>query len=110
MAKKLILRFREVTIGDIGLVGGKNASLGEMIKKLGNKMNIPDGFATTSFFYWQFIKKSGLLKKMKEVLKDLDTKNIKNLQDRGKKIRALILKAQFQFCILVLFSSRRALR
>ena len=95
MQKKLILRFREVTIGDIGLVGGKNASLGEMIKKLGNKMNIPDGFATTSFFYWQFIKKTGLLEKIKEILKDLNTKNIKNLQDRGKKIRALILKAQF---------------
>lgn len=95
MKKKLILRFDQVTIEDVGSVGGKNASLGEMIKKLGSEMNVSDGFATTSFFYWRFVKEAGLFDKIEEILKDLDTHNIKNLQARGKKVRNLILKAKF---------------
>lgn len=95
MKKKIICFFREVGIEDLSIVGGKNASLGEMIRRFGSKINIPDGFATTSFFYWQFVKKTGLLRKIKEILEGIDTKNIKNLRERGKKIRELILKTKF---------------
>jgi len=92
MTKKLICFFQEIGIKDVSLVGGKNASLGEMIRELGSKINIPDGFATTSFFYWRFVKETGLFDQIKNILKDLDTHQIKNLQARGKKIRELILK------------------
>ncbi|PIP18258.1 MAG: hypothetical protein COX42_01885, partial [Parcubacteria group bacterium CG23_combo_of_CG06-09_8_20_14_all_35_6] len=48
--------FSEISKSDIALVGGKNASLGEMFSKLTNEgINVPDGFALTSNFYWQFI-------------------------------------------------------
>ncbi len=92
---KLILWFNDVGIKDVPLVGGKNASLGEMIRHLGKKINIPDGFATTSFFYWQFLKTARLRQKIKEVLKGLDVHNIKNLKERGSKIRNLILETEF---------------
>ncbi len=92
--KKLICWFKEISIKDVPLVGGKNASLGEMIKALGKKINIPDGFATTSFFYWQFLEKTGLKKKIKEILKNLNVKNIKELKEKSKQIRDLILKTE----------------
>jgi len=95
MKKNLILWFKEIGIKDVGLVGGKNASLGEMIKALGQKINIPDGFATTSFFYQRFLGASNLKSKISNLLKDLDTKDIKNLKKRGEKIRNLILQAEF---------------
>ncbi|MFN3301626.1 MAG: PEP/pyruvate-binding domain-containing protein, partial [Patescibacteria group bacterium] len=95
MKKKLILWFKEVGIKDIYLVGGKNASLGELMKALGDKINIPDGFATTSFFYWQFLKASNLKSQISKILKELDTKDIKNLKEKGAKIRNLILKTEF---------------
>jgi pyruvate,water dikinase len=95
--KQFILWFEEVGIKDVALVGGNNASLGEMISRLGKKINIPDGFATTSFFYWQFLKKTGLDKKLKEILKDLDVSKIKNLKEGGEKIRNLILKAELPY-------------
>ena len=95
MKKNFILWFKEIGIKDIGLVGGKNASLGEMIKALSQKINIPDGFATTSFFYQRFLEASNLKSKISNLLKDLDTKDIRNLKERGEKIRNLILRAEF---------------
>ena len=107
--KKLILWFKEVTIKDVPQVGGKNASLGEMYQKLGKKgIRIPNGFATTADAYWYFIEKSKVapfgklrtspkktLKEfIKETLKDLNVSSIKNLKERGKKIRNAILKAE----------------
>jgi len=95
-SKKYILWFREISAKDVPLVGGKNASLGEMFSKLTKKgINIPDGFATTSYAYWYFLKKNNLLPKLKKLFKDLDVKNIKNLQKVGKEARSLILKAKF---------------
>ncbi|PIV45888.1 phosphoenolpyruvate synthase, partial [bacterium (Candidatus Moisslbacteria) CG02_land_8_20_14_3_00_36_53] len=98
---KFILWFKELTIKDVPLVGGKNASLGEMYQKLGKEgIRIPNGFATTSDAYWYFIEKSKVAPKktlkefIKETLKDLDVKNIRNLKERGKKIRQAILKAE----------------
>ena len=93
--KKFILWFNEINSNDIALVGGKNASLGEMIRELTPRgINIPDGFATTSKAYWYFIEKSELNNKIKEILKDLNISNIKNLEERGRKIRNLILAAK----------------
>jgi len=94
--KKLILWFKDINSNDVSLVGGKNASLGEMYSKLSKKeINIPNGFATTSQAYWYFLKKNNLLPKLKALFKDIDVKNIKNLQTIGRKARNLILAAEF---------------
>jgi len=93
--EKFILWFSEIGMKDLDLVGGKNASLGEMYRKLTKKgINIPNGFAVTSYAYKNFLKKTGVGKKVKEILKGLDARNIKNLKEKGRRIRAEILKAE----------------
>ncbi len=91
-----VLWFKETGIGDIDLVGGKNASLGEMYSNLRQKgINVPDGFAITSAAYRHFVKKNGLDEKIRKILKGLDTGNMANLAKRGYQIREAILAAQF---------------
>ena len=91
----LILKFSEISIKDIGLVGGKNASLGEMISQLGKKgINVPDGFALTSASYWHYLKKNNLDKKLRDLFVGLNSRNIKKLQEVGRKARNLILNAE----------------
>ena len=95
-SQKYILWFKEISAKDVPLVGGKNASLGEMFSKLSKKgVNIPDGFATTSNAFWYFLKKNGLLPKLKTIFKKLNVKDIKSLQKTGKQARNLILKSEF---------------
>ncbi len=94
MENNFIRWYSEVGIADVPLVGGKNAALGEMYSKLVPLgVNVPDGFALTADAYRYFFKKTGLDEKIKGILADLDTHNIKNLQVRGKKVRAEILLA-----------------
>jgi len=94
MEKVFIKWFEELKIADVPLVGGKNASLGEMIQNLGKKgVNVPSGFAITAYAYQYMIEKAGIDRKIKEILSDLDTHNVKNLAERGEKIRNLIKKA-----------------
>lgn len=89
-----ILWFEKTGIKDVPLVGGKNASLGEMIHHLIPKgVNIPNGFATTAEAYFRFLEESGLSKKIKDILRDIDVSDIKNLQQKGQSIRTLILKS-----------------
>lgn len=84
--RSLILWFDEVGIADIPLVGGKNASLGEMIQQLTPKgINVPTGFATTAYAYRHFIKLAGLEAKLRKLFADLDVEDVKNLRERGKK-------------------------
>ncbi len=92
---KPILFFSEIRYKNVSKVGGKNASLGEMYSQLNKKgIRVPDGFALTSAAYDTFIKKNDLDSKIRNTLKDLDTKNLKNLRERGKKVRNLILRAK----------------
>src|SRR3989344_3464881 len=96
MPMRYILQFKDISIKDVPLVGGKNASLGEMFSKLSDKgIRVPDGFALTSESYWHFIEKNNLKDKIKTTLNGLDISNIKDLQRRGRKIRELILSAYF---------------
>jgi len=98
MAKtsKNTLWFKEIRKKYVSKVGGKNASLGEMISQLSKQgIEVPDGFATTSDAYFNFLKTTGLDKKIKEIIKDLDVDNISQLQQVGKKIRRLIIGADF---------------
>ena len=86
--------YNEVGIADVPFVGGKNAALGEMYSNLVPLgVNIPNGFALTADAYRHFFKETSLDEKIKEILASLDTKDIRNLQVRGKKVREIILKA-----------------
>jgi len=98
MAKKQknILWLKEITMEDVPLVGGKNASLGEMYKALSKKgVNIPDGFALTTRAYWRFLRANKLDKKLKEIFKKFNPESIRSIQEVGKKSRTAILEANF---------------
>ena len=93
---KYVRFFDELTIKDVPKVGGKNASLGEMYQKLLKKgVKVPNGFATTSEAYNYFLEKSGTKKKIKKILKGLNTHNVVDLMKRGAKVRRAILEAEF---------------
>jgi len=92
----LVLWFDQVGNEDVGLVGGKNASLGEMYRFLTPKgVRIPNGFALTATAYRRFLESNKLMDKIKDILKDLDTKDMDNLAERGHKVRELIRSAEF---------------
>ncbi|MEH2276472.1 MAG: phosphoenolpyruvate synthase [Nostoc sp.] len=94
--RSLILWFDEVGIADIPVVGGKNASLGEMIQQLTPKgINVPTGFATTAYAYHHFIQSAGLEAKLRKLFADLDVEDVKNLRERGKKARSLLIHTPF---------------
>ncbi|MBW4504424.1 MAG: phosphoenolpyruvate synthase [Scytonema hyalinum WJT4-NPBG1] len=94
--RSLILWFNEVGITDIPLVGGKNASLGEMIQQLVPKgINVPIGFATTAYAYRYFIQSALLEEKLRALFSDLDVEDVKNLRERGKKARSLLMHTPF---------------
>ena len=93
---KFIKFFDELHYKDVPQVGGKNASLGEMYRKLSSKgVRVPNGFATTAYAYDYFMKETGLMKEIKAILKGLDAHNVGDLMKRGAKVRATILKAKF---------------
>ena len=91
---KFIKWFDEVGTDDVALVGGKNASLGEMIRNLREKdVNVPFGFAITAEAYRHVIEEAGIREQMRDTLSDLDTHDMDNLATRGSKLRALITDA-----------------
>jgi len=88
---KFVKPFEEIRAQDVALVGGKNASLGEMIRNLGGKgINVPTGCAITAEAYKYVIEKAGISQKIKDTLAGLDTRDMKNLAKRGGEIRNLI--------------------
>ncbi|WP_441339445.1 phosphoenolpyruvate synthase [Oscillatoria sp. FACHB-1407] len=94
--KEFVLWFEQVGITDVPLVGGKNASLGEMIQQLTPKgVRVPTGFATTAYAFRYFMEKAGLKNRLHRLLADLDVENIQNLQERGRQARNMILNAPF---------------
>ncbi len=91
-----ILWFDQLGIEDVGIVGGKNASLGEMYRNLTPKgVKIPNGFAITATAYFYLLEKAGIKDKIRDALKGLDTTDMDNLSERGHKVRALIRSAEF---------------
>ena len=84
--------FADISIGDIPLVGGKNASLGEMYHELSSQgVKVPDGFAVTADGYRHFLRSTGLETRIQEILGGLDTADMDNLQKRGSEVRQAIL-------------------
>lgn len=93
--KEYIKEFRELGIDAIGIVGGKNASLGEMYNQLTQKgVRIPNGFATTSTAFWEFLKENTIEQALKDTIAQLDRKDFSNLNVIGKQARELILNAK----------------
>ena len=87
--------FADTRIEDIPLVGGKNASLGEMYRALTPKgVKVPNGFAVTAEGYRHFIREAGLDKRIREILASLDTRDMRNLHQRGSQVRHAILGAE----------------
>lgn len=92
----LVLWFKELGIQDVPLVGGKNASLGEMYQKLTRKkVGIPNGFAVTAYAYHHLTEDAGIKDDIKRILKGLNANNIKDLQKKGQKVRQTILNTTF---------------
>jgi pyruvate,water dikinase len=94
--KKYILWFKEISKEDVPLVGGKNASLGEMLSKLSRKgVQVPNGFAITADAFWYYLSYNKIDEKLKEIFEKFDPKSIKSLKETGEKSRNLILKGKF---------------
>jgi len=92
---KFIKWFADIGIEDVPLVGGKNASLGEMFRELMSKgVKVPHGFAVTAEGYRYFLREAGLDVKIRAILTGLDTRDMENLRQRGAQIRHAILAAK----------------
>ena len=86
--------FEEIGIEDIPLVGGKNASLGEMYRELASQgVKVPNGFAITADAYRDFLRATKLDRTIEEILQSLNTQDVENLRQRGRHVREAILAA-----------------
>lgn len=95
-----IIPFNEIHIEDVGIVGGKNASLGEMFRELKAKgVRVPDGFAVTAEAFREFFRATGLDTEVRAILKDLNTQNAESLQRCGRAAREAILKKEIPAAI-----------
>ncbi len=91
---KYLKFFEELSINDIPVVGGKNASLGEMYHHLKPQgVNLPNGVATTADAYQHFLRDAGLNDRIREMLEGLDVSNVRDLARRGSAIRDMIVEA-----------------
>ena len=92
--RSFIRWFEEIGIEDVQIVGGKNASLGEMYRELASKgIKVPNGFAITAAAYREFLREAGLEATIVEALKDLDAQDLENLRRRGSRLRQAVLAA-----------------
>jgi pyruvate,water dikinase len=93
-ASQYVVRFEHLRMADVPRVGGKNASLGEMIGELGRcGIRVPGGFATTASAYREFLAASGLARRIEERLHKLDADDIAELARCGREIRGWIVEA-----------------
>ena len=91
-----VIWFNQLGVNDINSVGGKNASLGEMISQLsGLGIKVPDGFATTADAFRQFLAQQNLDEKIRQRLHDLDTEDVGELVEAGAEIRRWIIDTPF---------------
>ena len=86
----LVVPFENLRMTDVESVGGKNASLGEMISQLPSGVRVPTGFATTAYAFREFLQHDGLTGRINARLDDLDTDDIRALAEAGAEIRAMV--------------------
>lgn len=93
---KYTVSYKKIAHKDLPHVGGKNASLGEMIKSLSKKgVAVPGGFAVTTDSYWAFLNENKIVEELKEILKSYDRSSTKSLRETGKKARQAVMKGSF---------------
>lgn len=91
-----IIKLENLDLTQVATVGGKNASLGEMIKHLtAANVQVPPGFATTAHAYYSFLEQDGLDQKIRDALDHLDINNLTDLANTGKQIRQWIMTTPF---------------
>ncbi|EEZ87566.1 phosphoenolpyruvate synthase [Vibrio harveyi 1DA3] len=94
--QKNTLWFNGLSMDDVDKVGGKNASLGEMVSNLANVgVSVPNGFATTSYAFNQFLDHEGLDERIHQLLDELDVEDVEALRKTGATIRQWVLEAPF---------------
>ncbi|WP_299262583.1 phosphoenolpyruvate synthase [uncultured Psychrosphaera sp.] len=94
--QEYVLWYQQLGMNDVSQVGGKNASLGEMISNLANAgVKVPGGFATTSYAFNEFLEQSGLEKRIHDVLESLDVEDLNELVKVGEQIRNWIIETPF---------------
>ena len=86
----LVVPFEKLRMTDVEAVGGKNASLGEMISQLPQGVRVPTGFATTAHAFRQFLAHDGLAERIRQRLATLDTEDVRALAEAGAQIRGWI--------------------
>ncbi len=86
----LVVPFEQLRMSDVESVGGKNASLGEMISQLPDGVRVPTGFATTAHAFREFLKHDGLTQRISQRLATLDTEDVKALAQAGAEIRGWV--------------------
>ena len=91
----LVVPFENLRMTDVEAVGGKNASLGEMISNLPSGVKVPTGFATTAHAFRQFLAFDSLDRKIDARLSSLDTDDVRQLAVVGAEIRALVEAQDF---------------
>jgi len=92
---KYLRFFKDISIGDVPQVGGKNASLGEMFRTLTPKgINLPNGYSTTADSYFHFLDSADIREEITQVLEGLDVNDVADLQKRGAAVREIILNAK----------------
>ena len=89
-ATALVVPFENLRMTDVESVGGKNASLGEMISQLPQGVRVPTGFATTAHAFRQFLGHDGLADKISARLAALNTEDVRALAAAGAEIRAMV--------------------
>ncbi|QIT55197.1 phosphoenolpyruvate synthase [Aquisalimonas sp. 2447] len=91
-----VLWFESLGMNDVDRVGGKNASLGEMISNLAAAgVQVPGGFATTAAAYWDFLDESGLRQRIEKALEGLDVDDVDALTRTGAEIRQMVIDTPF---------------
>lgn len=92
-----VIAFAQTGIDDVGIVGGKNASLGEMYAKLSPRgIPVPDGFATTAIAFDDFLTANLLKEPLRKLMAQLDKVNYSNLEETARQARQLLLQASLQ--------------
>ena len=94
-ATDLVVPFEKLRMSDVESVGGKNASLGEMISQLPTGVKVPTGFATTAHAFREFLKHDGLTERINARLDALDTEDVRALAEAGAEIRAMVENQPF---------------
>src|SRR5215207_9345085 len=96
LATALVVPFEQLRMTDVESVGGKNASLGEMISQLAaSGVRVPGGFATTAHAFREFLRHGGLTERINARLGALDTDDVRALAEAGAEIRRWVCEAPF---------------